>query len=497
MANYISDTKHILIFIIYCNSGTGQTVGIALTNWTIWGWGCSCLAFHVIYEICCFFKIYFVYSTFYLFALLEVIDCVQYIGDDNDDDDILISNKHLSFENKTCSATVNTNLVISKGNNGAVAQDSDSSDDVIVESSSEDERPLIDKGTISSSNMAVNIGSDHVMAEGIESEQIIGPSHLVENKNSFNIVSRVPNYSTSSSDEGEDDWDDSLLAPVRPKPAVGIVVKADVERNMQKRKVLHAKFNEFISAPLPQPSSLDRYPVGSRGKRGGRRGSQGAERYASSRCGCHPTSVWPTDKAFHHGNQSRGTQHGRAFSPLSSSSSQLFPQQQFSQQQFSQQQFPQQQFPQQQFPQQQQQTQPKQFLQQFSWQQFSQEPQRQFPQQQFFPKSLPHMFSQKASPPQPDQSWHNNYSPKPTIKSSTVNSTSQVTANMSTSVISISQLDEKGMKNEYEWQKWMIERSVKRALEGLSEETVSNFTSQLKKILSGKMVIIIIIITGW
>jgi len=425
-----------------------------------------------------------------LFALLEIIDCVQYIGDDDDDDDNDIStiNRSLLFENKTQSVNVNINSVtINKGNNGVVnstpprLQDSDSSDDVVVEeSSSEDERPLIDKET-SSNNIPVNIGSDHVMAERIESEQIIGPSHLVENKNSFNIISRVPNYLSSSSDEGDDAWDDSLLAPIRPKPVAGIVVKADVEKNMQKRKTLHAKYNEFISTPLPQPSLSDRHPVGSRGKRGGRRGSQGAGRYASSGRGCHPTSIWPSDKAFHHGNQSRGgAQQGKTFSPLLSSPLQPFPQQQFTQQQFPQQQFPQQQTP------------PKQFL----WRQFPQQfPQQQFPQQfpqQQFSQKIPHKFPHQALPPQQDQCCHNNSKPFTSIPSA-VRSTSQVTANTSTNITSISQLDEKGMKNEYEWQKWMIERSVKRALEGLSEETANNFTSQLKKILSGKMVFIIII----
>ena len=435
---------------------------------------------------------------------------MQYVGDDNDDDDDnekKLNNKHVSFETKPLSSNVNTNSVNDEVINSAVShvtpQSSESSDDVVVEeSSSDDERSLEENcksvNSSSSNNMAVNVMADSIA----ESEQVIGPSHLVENKNSFNIISRTANYSSSSSSSDEDDaWDDSLLAPVKPKPTTGIMNKADMEKNMQKRKALHAKFNEFLSTPLPQPAASERHPFGSRGKRGNRRGAQGIGRYAGSGRGSHPTVMpgWSGDC----GNQTRNNvQHKK---PLLSLQQQLpqqqFPQQQLPQQQFPQQQLPQQQFPQQQFPQQQfsQQRFPQQQQQPFPQQQF---PQRQFPQQQFpqrqFPQQPQQFFrpqfpSQQLSSSQQDQPWQHNHSPKlrqlltnksPIKSTPQITTTATITTNTSTS---IKQLDEQGMKNEYEWQKWMIERSVKKALEGVTDETTSDFNGQLKKILSGNM----------
>ena len=342
---------------------------------------------------------------------------------------------------------------------------------VVEESTSEEEKPLHNHDVISSSKMVVN--TDHMIVEGmVESEQVIGPSHLVENKNSFNVISRVANYSTSSSDEGEDAWDDSLLAPVRPKPAAGIVIKAEVEKSLQKRKALHAKYNQFMSAPLPQPApSSDRHPFGSRGKRGGRRGSQGAGHYTNSGRGSCPTiaPLWSGDKPFHHGNQTRSdVQHGRAIPPFSSSSMhQPFPQQPFPQQQ-------------RQFP-----------------RPFPHQPQQQLPQQlppSIFPQQ---QFPGHQSPSKQDQPWQHSHSPnlrhsftnKCSFKSTSQVTPTTMTTTTTTNIISISQLDDKGMKNEYEWQKWMVERSVKRTLEGLSRETITNFSSQLNKILSGKITV--------
>lgn len=474
----------------------------------------------------------------YPVCFIRVFAIPQYTGDGDDDDDVTIASKHTLCTAERPSVAVNATSVDEEMVNPAAScvaavHDSESSDDVVVEeSSSEGEQPLITKNSSSNNNMVINVsdnlmisdhvsGGDHVINENVlESDQVIGPSHLVENKNSFNIISRT-NYSssTSSSDEGEDAWDDSLLAPVKPKPASGIMAKADVEKNLQKRKALHAKFNEFLSTPLP-PATMasDRHPFGSRGKRGSRRGAKGVGRYASSGRGSHPvvTSGWSGDHGDH-GNQARGgTQHVGGAALMSSpalltSSQQPFPQHQFPQQQFPQQQFPQQQSSQQQFPQRQfpqRQFSQRQFpQQQFPQQQFSQ---RQFPQQQFpqrqFPHQpqqqqvfqQPHMFPQQQfsgeqlSPSRQDhQPWQHSHSPKVRqflTNKSPIKSTPQVTStNTSTSnITSIEQLDEKGMKNEYEWQKWTIERSVKKALEVLSKETVNDFTSQLKKILSGE-----------
>lgn len=457
-----------------------------------------------------------------LYVLLEVFLRQQYTGDDDDDDDISVTNKRTLFAAKGATGDANADSVINKDVNAdsvtnkdgdevmklthtvthMVTHNSESSDDVVVEeSSSEDERPLIANSC--SSNVMVNVTNDVMADNAVESEQVIGPSHLVENKNSFNIISRAANYSSSSSssDEGEDAWDDSLLAPVKPKPVAGIMAKADVEKNMQKRKAFQAKFNEFLSTPLPPPAFSDRHPFGSRGKRGSRRGAKGVGRYATGGRGNHPTGT--SSQSGDRGNQTRGD--GQYVKTLMSSPQQPFPQQQFPQPQFPQQQFPQQQFPQQQFPQQQfpQQQFPQQQFpqQQFSQQQFSQRqfPQRQFlqqPRQQFFQQSSPHSFPQQQLPGQQlppskqDQPWQHNHSPKLRqflTNKSPIKSTPQVNTN----VTSIDQLDEKGMRNEYEWQKWMVERSVKKALEGLSEEAVNDFSSQLKKILSGEMVVVI------
>ena len=456
----------------------------------------------------------------YPVCFIRVFAVPQYTGD-GDDDDVTVASKHTLCTAERPIVAVNATSVDEEMVNPAAAvRDSESSDDVVVEeSSSEDEQPLITKNSSSNNNMVINVsdnlmisdhvsGGDHVINENIlESDQVIGPSHLVENKNSFNIISRT-NYSssTSSSDEGDDTWDDSLLAPVKPKPASGIMAKADVEKNLQKRKALHAKFNEFLSTPLPPATvASDRHPFGSRGKRGSRRGAKGVGRYASSGRGSHPvvTSGWSGD----HSNQAwGGTQHVGGAALMSSpalltSSQQPFPQHQFPQQQFPQQQSSQQQFPQRQFPQ-------RQFSQrQFPQQQFSQ---RQFPQQQFPQRQFPHQPQQQQvfqqphtfpqqqfsgeqlSPSRQDyQPWQHSHSPKVRqflTNKSPIKSTPQVTSinTLTSNITSIEQLDEKGMKNEYEWQKWTIERSVKKALEALSKETVNDFTSQLKKILSGE-----------
>ena len=463
-----------------------------------------------------------------------VFVCIQYVSDDDDDDDDdddKVIKKHVTFNTKLVSANTDSAVINNKKMNASAAilpQDSnESSDDVVVEeSSSEDERSLENckrDATSSSSNTSSNsrnIAVDSMADSAVDSEQVvIGPSHLVENKNSFNIVSRAANYSSSSSssDEGEDAWDDSLLAPVKPKPALGIMNKEDVEKNLEKRKALHAKFQEFLSAPLPLPSSSDRHPFGSRGKRGNRRGAHGIGRYAAIGRGKHlpVTSGWSDD----HGNQTRSNGHHRK---TLLSSQRQFPQQHFPQQQFPQQQFPQQQqqfrqqqFPhtQQQFPQQQQQQQYSQQQQQFPQQNFPQRqlPQRQFSQQQLFQQRFPaqQQFPRQQFPGQQlslskqDQPWQHNHSPrlrqlftnKSPIKSTqqipdTTSAPATMTTNTSTNITSIDQLDEQGMKNEYEWQKWMIERSVKKALEGLTGELVSDFNSQLKKILSGKLIML-------
>ena len=412
--------------------------------------------------------------------------------------------KHVTFDTKLVS--VNSDLVVendSEMNPSAAtpSQDSESSDDVVVEeSSSEDERSLesCNPNTTSISSNTRSIAINNMADSAVDSEQVvIGPSHLVENKNSFNIISRAANYSSSSSssDEGEDAWDDSLLAPVKPKPAMGIINKDDVEKNLEKRKALHAKFTEFMSTPLPLPSSSERHPFGSRGKRGNQRGAHGIGRYAASGRGKHPpvTSGWSDD----HGNQTRSN---GPYRKTLLSSQQQFPQQQYpQQQQFPQQQHPQQQqqFPQQNFPQ-------RQFPQrQFPQQQLFQQrlpAQQQFPQQRFPRQQFP---GQQLSPTKQDQPWQHNHSSRLRqffTNKSPIKSTPQIlgtatvpgatTTNTSTNVTSIDQLDEQGMKNEYEWQKWMIERAVKKALEGLTDESVGDFNSQLKKILSGKLIVL-------
>ena len=422
----------------------------------------------------------------------------------------------MSFEDKSVAAAVHE---VTK-DKPLAAQDNDScsseDDDVILEDPSSDEEKEEDKETRSPSAVVTTVAETMDERAAADSEQVVGPSCLVENKNSFNIISRTSAYNTSSSDSDDDVWDESLLAPPRPKPAAGLYVKADIEKDMQKRKALHAKFNQFLSTPLPSISLSG----GARGKKGGRRGSQRAGHRASGGRGFNPSSVSMPGRGG-------AMQLGRGNPPILPFPPQPRPQQQSPQQQFTQQSFQQpfpqqsfqQPFPQQPFPRQQSPQQPflrQQFpqqplLQQHSpQQQFSQQqppqqqyPQRRSPQKQFTQQQMLHQPSPpdhfvQHSPPQsstlhrlpqqqqPQPQYQSQPWQPPKLKSMfTSECPTKGASSQAAGVTDLSQLDEKGMKNEYEWQRWMIERAVKRALDGLSEDTVSNFTSQLQKILSG------------
>jgi len=396
-----------------------------------------------------------------------------------------------------------------------------SEDDVILEDPSSDEEEEEEDKEMKSPNAVVNTVVETMDERAAaDSEQVVGPSCLVENKNSFNIISRTSTYNTSSSDSDEDAWDESLLAPPRPKPAAGLYVKADVEKDMQKRKALHDKFNQFISTPLPS-ATLPYNPGGARGKRGGRCGSQRAGHRGNS------------GRGFTASMSGRGGAHGRGMLPFPQQAlpqqqpleqqfpqqpfqqlpfpQQLSPQQPFLHQQSPQQPFPRQQSPQQPFPRQQSPQQP--LLQQnqrFSIQQppRQQYPQQRSPQKQFTQQSIlnqppppPPNHSVQCSPPQsstlqrlpqqkhPQPQYHSQPWQPPKLKSIFTNECPSKSITPQTAAVTdLSQLDEKGMKNEYEWQRWTIERAVKRALDGLTEDRVPTFISQLQKILSGKFV---------
>ena len=411
----------------------------------------------------------------------------------------------MSFEDKAATVHEVTN------NEPIDNKSCSSEDDVIVDDPSSDEEE--DTETKSPNAVVTTVTETMDERAAANSEQVVGPSCLVENKNSFNIISRTSTYNSSSSDSDEDAWDESLFVHSRPEPAAGhgIFVKADVEKDMQKRKALHAKFNHFMSTPLPS-ASLSRTHGGARGKRGGRRGSQRAGHRGSGGRGFNPmcTSMPGRGGAMPLG---RGNASILPFPPQPLSQPQS-PPQGFSQQPFRQQPLPQQsfsqQFPQQPFPQQQSPQQP--FSQRnFPQQNFPQQPppRQQYPKQRspqkqqltqqqplLYQPSPPDHFVQR-SPPQsssiqrlPQQHLQPQYQSQPwqppKLKSMfTDEYPAKGSSSQATVVTDLSQLDEKGMKNEYEWQRWMIERAVKRALEGLSEDTVSNFTSQLQKILSG------------
>jgi len=450
----------------------------------------------------------------------------QYNGDSNKgtpnhvaftDDKVANCGTNYMFFEDNCSAIVaaahevmNTKPMPEQDNNSTSCS---SEDDIILEDLSSDEEE--DKETKSPNTVVTTVAETMDERAAANSEQVVGPSCLVENKNSFNIISRTSTYNTSSSDSDEDAWDESLFAHSRPGPSVnnGLFIKADIEKDVQKRKALHAKFNQFMSTPLPMSNAHG----GVRGKRGGRRAGRGSQRAghrASSGRGFNPafTSVPGRGGTLQLG---RGNPPMLPFpsQPLSQpqSSPQQFSQQTFQQQPLPHQSFQQQSLPQQSFPQQSPQQpfpRPQQlFLQQnYSQQNFPQQPpprqqypkqrspQKQFTQQQpvLHQPSPPDHFVQH-SPPQSSslqrlpQQQHTQpqYQSQPWQPPKLKSMFGPVKETSSSAVTDLSQLDEKGMKNEYEWQRWMIERAVKRAFEGLSEDTVSNFTNQLQKILNG------------